>query len=388
MSVFSVCLRILKKNLPLLSIYFVVFVMMSTIITIMFIPSEPGEFGKTKIAMAVFAEEKTPLVEGLKESLAEQAYFVEIEDNRERLQEALFYRRIHYILRIPKGFTESFLQGKSTVLGRTSIPDSTSAIYIDLRIDRYLETLRLYAAAMPDAGTAEKVDFVLSDLAVDTRVEIAGHENRSNSSGVFKFYFNYLAYTIMFTVIFGVSTILIIFNDIDIKRRNLCSPIGSSSISLQCFLACALFSLVNWVALAALSSAFGFDEIVAPSTWLFYLNSLVFTVCVSCLAFLIGNLAKNREVVNAVASIITLGSSFLSGVFVPQEIIGENVLKIASFMPTYWYVRANEKIAGLADLSFHSLSNIAVSMLIQIGFAAAFIVITMVIVKRKQLSSH
>jgi len=388
MSVFNVCLRVLKKNLPTILIYFFVFVMVSTIVTMVFTPSEAGEFGKTKIPVALFAHEQTPLIEGLKESLADQADFIEIEDDREKLQEALFYRRIHYILRIPAGFTDSLLQNDPIALERTSIPGSASAIYIDLRIDKYLETLRLYLAAMPEAGIREKVVFTLSDLSTDTKVEIAGHENRSNGTGILKVYFNFLAYTIMFAVIFGVSAILIVFNNTDIKRRNLCSPIGSNSITLQCYLACALFAILNWAALAALSTAFGFDDITAPSTLLYYVNSFVFTVCVSGLAFLVGNLTKNREVVSAIANVITLGSSFLSGVFVPQEIIGENILRIASFMPAYWYVRANERIAGLTDFGFDNLSDIALSMLIQIGFAAAFIITTLVIVKRRQTTAQ
>ena len=388
MSVFSVCLRVLKKNLPTILIYFFVFVMVSSIITVMTAPSEPGEFEKTKIPMAIFAQENTPLVEGLKESLGQQAYFVETEDNREKLQEALFYRRVHYILRIPAGFTEAFIQGNPIMLERTSIPGSTSAIYIDLRIDRYLETLRLYTAAMPETGIREKVNFVLSDLAVETKVEIAGSENRTNDTGILKYYFNFLAYTIMFAIIFGVSAILLVFNDTDIKRRNLCSPLSSNKISLQCFLACALFALANWVVLAALSAVFGFDEIASPSTWLYLINSLVFTICISGLAFFIGNLTKSREVVSAVANIITLGTSFLSGVFVPQEILGENVLRIASFMPTYWYVRANGRIAGLADLSIQSLSDVFISIAIQLAFGAAFLIAALVIGKRRQVTAE
>jgi len=388
MSVFSVCLRILKKNLPTISIYFIVFVFVSSIITIMTVPSTPGEFGKTKVAIAFFAEENTSLVEGLKESLAQQADFVQIEDNREILQEAMFYRRVHYILRIPYGFTDSFIKGNPIALERTSIPDSTSAIYIDLRIDRYLETLRLYTAAMPEADINEKVAFVLDDLAVDTKVEVAAPENRSNGTSILKYYFNFLAYTIMFAIIFGVSSILLVFNDIDIKRRNLCSPLGSNSISLQCFLASALFAFVNWVALVALSSIFGIDEITAPSTWLYIVNSFVFTICISGLAFLIGSLTKNREVVSAVANITTLGTSFLSGVFVPQEILGENVLRIASFMPTYWYVRANERIAGLINFSIYNLSDIFISLAIQLAFGAAFLIAALVIGKRRRMTAE
>jgi ABC-2 type transport system permease protein len=127
MSVFSVCLRIFKKNLPLLAIYFAVFVMVSTIVTIMSAPSEPGEYGNTRVRMAFFSQEDTPLAEGLKGALARQAYFVDTPDEREKLQEALFYRRVHYILRIPEGFTNAFLQGRPAALERTSIPGSASA---------------------------------------------------------------------------------------------------------------------------------------------------------------------------------------------------------------------------------------------------------------------
>jgi len=192
----------------------------------------------------------------------------------------------------------------------------------------------------------------------------------------------------MFAIIFGVSSILLVFNDIDIKRRNLCSPLGSNSISLQCFLASALFALVNWIALVALSSMFGIDEITAPSTWLYIVNSLVFAICISGLAFLIGSLTKNREVVSAVANITTLGTSFLSGVFVPQEILGENVLRIASFMPTYWYVRANERIAGLIDFSIYNLSDVLISLAIQLAFGAAFLIAALVIGKRRRMTAE
>jgi ABC-2 type transport system permease protein len=384
MSVFKVCLKIFKKNLPVISIYFAIFMVISIIMTIMMRPAETGEFGRTKVDIAFFAGEETPLVAGLREALATQVNFVPLTDDTEKLQEALFYRRVHYILRVPDGFTSSFLQGGPELLQRTSVPDATSAVYIDLRIDRYLEILRLYVNALPELELQEQVAFALDDLSLETEVVLAVPETQFGAQGHLQYYFNFLAYAIIFVIILGMSSVFLTFNSLELKRRNLCSPLSARAISLQCYLACAAFALASWLLMVIISLVFGFREITGPAAWFYILNSLVFTVCIAGLAYLIGNLARSWEVVNAIANIVALGSSFIGGVFVPQELLGENVLKIASFTPTYWYVRANGNIAALTNYDLQTLADFFAALAVQTGFAIAFIVIALVVVKRKQ----
>ncbi len=388
MSVFNVCLKIFRKNLGTISIYFIVFLFVSTIITILASPQQAIGFGQERINMAFMADEETPVTAGLKDALKPMANFIEIEDDAEKLKEALFYRRVHYILRVPEGFSENFLSGQRSALEKTTAPDSASAVYIDIRIDKFLQTLYMYKNALPGLSLDETISFALEDLAQETKVTLASPETNLYALSTLNIFFNFVAYSIMFSIIFGVSAILLAFNDLDRRRRILISPVAASKISFQCYLACVAYSLANWLALVLLSLAFGFSEALRPTTWLYILNSLIFAVSASGLAFLIGNLAKNNEVVSAVANVLTLGSSFISGVFVPQQLLGENVLRIASFFPTYWYVRANGRIAALSDFSLNALSDIAVSMSIQIAFAAAFVVISLVAVKRKQTAAQ
>ena len=388
MSAFKVCLKILQKNLPVISIYFVIFIAISIVMTIMMRPAETGEFGRTKIDIAFFAGEETPLVAGLREALSVQVNFVPLEDETEKLQEALFYRKVQYILRVPDGFTASFLRGEQVpLLQRTSAPDSASAIYIDLRIDRYLEILRLYTSTLPDLELRKQVAFALDDLTIETQVALAAPETEAGTQGRLNLYFNFLAYTLIFAVVLGASSVFLTFNGFELRRRNLCSPLAARAISLQCYLACAAFALAGWLLLVLISLIFGFREISGLATWFYILNSLVFTVCAAGLAFLIGNLAKNREVVDAVANIVALGSSFIGGVFVPQELLGENVLKIASFTPTYWYVRANNAIAALANFNLQTLAGYFAALAVQAGFALAFVIAALVVVKRRQTAS-
>ena len=383
MPVFKVCLKIFKKNIPVISIYFIIFMVISIFMTIMMGPAQSGEFGRTKIDIAFFAGEETPLVTGLREALAAQVNFIPLEDDTEKLQEALFYRKVHYILRVPDGFTASYLRGERALLQRTSVPDAASAIYIDLRIDRYLEILRIYVNTLPELELRDQVAFALDDLSLETDVMLTAPEREPGAGGRLQYYFNFMAYAIIFVIILGVSSVFLTFNSLDLKRRNLCSPLGARAISLQCYLACAVFALAGWLLLVLISLVFGFREITGMAVWFYIINSLVFTACAAGLAYLIGNITRNGEVVNAAANIVALGSSFLGGVFVPQELLGENVLKIASFMPTYWYVRANGSIAALTNFNLQTLADYLAALAVQAGFALAFVIVALVAVKRK-----
>ena len=121
------------------------------------------------------------------------------------------------------------------------------------------------------------------------------------------------------------------------------------------------------------------------NTLYFLLNSIVFTICGSSISYLIGNLIKGRSAISAVCNVVTLGTCFIGGVFVPQAFLNSTVLKIASFTPTYWYVKANSKIAELANFDYSNLSTVFYYLLIEFGFALAFFSIAMVVGKKKRM---
>ena len=39
-----------------------------------------------------------------------------------------------------------------------------------------------------------------------------------------------------------------------------------------------------------------------------------------------------------VSNVLALGMSFLTGVFVPLEFLGEGIIRFAHFLPSYWYI--------------------------------------------------
>ncbi len=386
MPVFSLCLKIFKKNIPMLIIYFGVFIMVSLIMANMTASSQQTGFSETKTNIVLIAGEQTPLVEGLREELSKIANFEDIEPETNSLQDALFFGKISYILRIPAGFTESFMNGDKPVLDTTSVPGSFYNVYVDMRIEQYLNIARLYVNHVPDKDLEILKTLIADDLSKNTMVDIKTAEDNSGNQNNMKYYFNYLPYSFLLVVILGISSVMLTFNNLDIKRRNACAPIEAGRMNLQFILANTLFTLVSWIILVLFCLLFSHKNIPAASTRYFIINSFAFALCASGISFLIGNLVKGREAITALANVVTIGSCFISGVFVPQVLLSESVLRIAGFLPTYWYVKANDRIAELTQFSWQNLTEVANYILIELGFAAAFFIIALVVGKRKRIA--
>ena len=118
---------------------------------------------------------------------------------------------------------------------------------------------------------------------------------------------------------------------------------------------------------------------------LFLLNSLIFSLTALSISFLVSILVKGPGAVSAAANVISLGTSFISGSMVPQELLGNTVLTIGSFTPNYWYVKSNNAIAGMADVTLKNIMPIFYNMLIVIGFAIASLAIALVVSKQKRI---
>ncbi len=384
MQVYKLCMKIYKKNLKIISIYFVVFFFVSFMMMSNISTSQPTTFSDSKRNVAWVGTETSVLIEGLKQSLSQRANLIAFEEDVDLLQDALYFSQVEYVIRIPEGFTNSFEEAFSAKGGTnqeipklivTSVPGSTSKIYLEMAIDQFLGRVGHYRQVLgDDVSMATMVDYAIEDLKFEIPVNTYTGETDTvgGPQQLINYVFNYLSYTLMFVLILGVSTIMIVFNKDELKRRNMCSPIPQKRIHLELFMANGMFSLMTWAALVLFSLAFANKEVWHVNTLIYILNSFVFCISVTSISFLIGTLAKNREAINAIANVFTLGTCFLSGVFVPQMLLGESVLKIASFLPTYWFVLANERIAQSTLLSSEQLKAIFSAMGIELAFGVAF----------------
>jgi len=386
MPVFKLCMKIIKKNLPSMLVYICVFLAILILFATNTTKKPITGFTTEKCKIAFLAEESSPLLDGFKKELAKNAEFVNIEDNTEKLQDALYFRNVEYIIRIPKGFTDSFMKGQNVQIEKTIVPSSASAAFMDMSVNQYFNTARLYVKNMNGITQTQLADHVNQDMDHNTTVQMKS-SSQTTSYNFARNYFNYLAYVLFAVLILGISAIMMVFNNQDLQRRNFCSPIRAGSINMQFMLANFVFSFACWLVMVAFYFVFDEANFYCANTLYLLLNSFVFTFCGACISYLIGNLLKSREAISAVCNVVTLGPCFISGVFVPQELLGDTVLRIASFTPTYWFVKANAQITSLTNFDSASLSSIFSYMLIEFSFGIAFFILSLVVGKRKRMAN-
>ncbi|MFZ5975798.1 MAG: ABC transporter permease [Bacillota bacterium] len=385
MQVFKVFFKVIKKNLPLLSIYMVIFIAISVFMTTSGTNPAATDFTETKSRIAVINHDRdSELVQGLTAFLAQRSEIVQVKDEPEALQDALFFRKAEYILEIPAGFTDAIMSGGKTVLEKTAVPGSTAAMYTDLLIDNYLNTARLYMRNVSGISQAALVEKVDKNLSAEVQVNVQTKANDAAGDSYIASFFNFSAYSILAIFILGVSAFMLVTNKTDLKMRNLCSPLSQNSINMQSFLANMVFAATVCV-IVLLCAFFMFGErLFSTNGLLFGINLFVFMLVALSLSFLLGNVVKNRNAQNAAANTVALGMSFLSGVFVPQYLLGSTVKAIASFLPAYWFVRANDMIGSIASFNRGNLWPIIVCYLIQLGFAALLLALAFIITRQKR----
>lgn len=388
MQVFKVSLKILKRNLPSLLIYLIVFLILSVIFSSVAKQqeSEYTDFETVKSRVAFFPEESTPLTEGFKNELGKSAIFVETKDDYDTIMDALYFRNISYVIRIPKGFTAKIMNGEDVQLEKRTVAGSFSNTYTDLAINNYFNTARLYISQEPNLTQEELASKVSLSLSHTTEITVEKGSISTDTFGYGRFFFNYLAYSLVSILITGTSIVMIVWKNQELYRRTEVSPLKRGTINMGKLMALALFTLMTWLILVItyffLSGKFAFDF----QLLLYVANSFVFAFMALWLSFLIGTLLKSRNAISAASNVLSLGPSFISGVFVPQQMLGQNVLSIAKFTPTYWYVTANNLIDAMKDTSSETIMAIFSNTAVVFGFGMLFLLISMILGRRRQFT--
>lgn len=379
--VLRVYFKVVRRTLPTLMIYILFSLLFSVLFTKFGDVSSAAKFTETKSSVAFVDADNTPLTEGLKKSLSPEADFVNISDKGTALSDALFYHDVQYVLRIPKGFTAQFLSGKAEKLDKTEGENAASGVEMDLVVNRYLNTARLYRKSLPNLTERQLAALAQSSAAKSVPMTYKSSPAAAGANECNFFIYN--CYTMVIMMFFVISTIMMIFGKKDLLNRNLASPYSRTSQNLQLFAGHFLFMLILLACCVALGAALGGPGALGTGFWLLSLNLLCLALACLGLSFLLGNFVKNRGAQNGIANALTLGLSFISGVFVPQNLLSGSLTNVARFTPTYWYVKAANDIGSLSSFNTVSLSPARDAMLIELGFAAVFLAAALALTKQR-----
>ena len=140
MTVFKAYMKIAKKNIWLILMYMGIFIAV-TVMFQAFAGDREQEYTAQSVSVGVITEDRGSAAQSLIRYIGSINEVTELSDDREILQENLFYRNVEYIVRIPDGFMERCILGDEK-LQVTTVPGTYSGYYVERQITNFINLAR------------------------------------------------------------------------------------------------------------------------------------------------------------------------------------------------------------------------------------------------------
>lgn len=379
MTVFKAFLKVLAKNKGTIILYTVILVSFGTIAAG---TTKGTSFKVSKPSVVIVnKDENKSITKSLINYIKSNSKIVKIENNdEEKINDALFYQEVSYVIYIPENYSKDFLAGKDIELDvKKGI--TASSEFEEMMLKRYINVATTYRKSITnEKELIKKIDDTLGKkvkVEMNTKVD-TGSLRKLDS------YYNFASYSFLATLLFIICLVLSSFKEDHVSKRITVSSMDYKKHNRMLLLSNCMYSLLIWLLYVGISIIMVGSIVLTKFGLLYMLNSLVFVIMATSLAFLIGTVVKSKNAINAIVEVIALGSSFLCGAFVPMDYIPDTVLKIAHIIPTYYYASNNELIAKLEKINFETLTPYFKNIAIVLAFGIVFIIVTNVITSKKR----
>lgn len=380
MTIFKGYMKILKNNIGLIMIYLVIFFSVAMALQAAARKEHLEDFQKTSINVAIADQDDSILSHALTDYLKTIHNVSEISSNPAVMQEELYYRNAEYIIQIPENFYETCLvQGNPIAV--TKVPGSYTSFYVDQQINAWLNNVRTYIASGFSREEAAKAALVQS------AAEVFIYQDKSTTAETpgYAYYFRYVPYLFLAVLCYSMGYILLAFQKEDIQKRMQASSVSVHRQNLEGLLAMFTIGTALWL-IAIIGSLIIYQQkLLFSGVFAYYLLNTFLIMLVSLsLSYLLGLFVRNSNMLSGISNIVSLGMCFLSGVFVPMSIMNKKVLKIAQFLPVYWYENINETLSQYHIISGDIAVEIWKSMGIQVIFILTILSMILAVSKHKR----
>lgn len=300
--------------------------------------------------------------------------------NEEKIDDALFYRDVSLVVYIPDGFGEDLLDSKDVSVEYKISGDKGSS-YGKMLVQNYFDSFNIYNNYYDGDELFDRLDNALN---LDVNVEVKSKLDTNSLSRMARF-FNFLNYAILAGCVYSISMILASLKSENVRKRTIVSSYDYKKYNRIVLEACSIVIIGMWLLYMILALIIFKDLFISMNGLWYVINSFVFSLCSLCIGFLIGNITQNKGAISGIVNVVSLGSSFLCGCFVPFEFMPDYVIKIAHIFPTYYFVINNEALKVMDNFSLSSVSPLILNMGIVLIFGVCFVIITNYVSKKKQV---
>ena len=382
MTVFKTFFRIVNKLKPTIILYTALLIIFGAVNmktsdnNINFVNSKPD-------ILIINKDVNKGLTKNLIDYMKKNSNIVKVENNEEKINDALFYREVSYVIYIPKDYRKNVLLGKNPKLDIKKT-DEYDAHLSEMMLKRYIKLQNIYNK---EAGSEDELITLINDnINDDVNVKITSKVDTSKTYNI-AYYFNFASYSILAIIIYIICLVLCSFKEESISKRINISSINYKSHNNKILLASIVFSSIVWLLFVIIGVTIVGDIMFSIRGLISIINSFIFTFCALTLSILISSLTNNKNAISGIVNVIALGSAFLCGAFVPAEYLPSSVINFAHILPAYYYINSNDLLKNIDVINISSMHPIIINMIIIIMFSILFIILNNVVTRKKRKSN-
>lgn len=382
MTVFKTFFRIVNKLKPTIILYTALLIIFGAVNmktsdnNINFVNSKPD-------ILIINQDVNKGLTKNLIDYMKKNSNIVKIENNEEKINDALFYREVSYVIYIPKDYRKNVLLGKNPKLDIKKT-DEYDAHLSEMMLKRYIKLQNIYNK---EAGSEDELITLINDnINDDVNVKITSKVDTSKTYNI-AYYFNFASYSILAIIIYIICLVLCSFKEESISKRINISSINYKSHNNKILLASIVFSSIVWLLFVIIGVTIVGDIMFSIRGLISIINSFIFTFCALTLSILISSITNNKNAISGIVNVIALGSAFLCGAFVPAEYLPSSVLNFAHILPAYYYINSNDLLKNIDVINISSMHPIIINMVIIIIFSILFIILNNIVTRKKRKSN-
>ncbi len=379
MTVFKTFFRIVNKLKPTIILYTALLIIFGAVNmktsdnNINFVNSKPD-------ILIINQDVNKGLTKNLIDYMKKNSNIMKVENNEEKINDALFYREVSYVIYIPKDYRKNVLLGKNPKLDIKKT-DEYDAHLSEMMLKRYIKLQNIYNE---EAGSEDELITLINDnINDDVNVKITSKVDTSKTYNI-AYYFNFASYSILAIIIYIICLVLCSFKEESISKRINISSINYKSHNNKILLASIVFSSIVWLLFVIIGVTIVGDIMFSIRGLISIINSFIFTFCALTLSILISSLTNNKNAISGIVNVIALGSAFLCGAFVPAEYLPSSVLNFAHILPAYYYINSNDLLKNIDVINISSMYSIIINMVIIIMFSILFIILNNVVTRKKR----
>lgn len=325
-------------------------------------------------------DQKSVLTNNLISYLSENSKVVDIENDEEKINDALFYRDVSYVVYIPKNYTNDVLKGMNPTINIKSTNDYTSSLE-EMMLTDYLNLQNTYLKLTTDQ--AKLTNYINDTLKDKSEVVLTSKVDTKSLSKVSR-YFNFASYSILAVVIFIITLVLTSFKEKTVNKRIVVSSMNYKKHSGLILKSSLLYALIVWVLFSLLAIILLGKSLLNIRGLLLFLNTLIFTLQALTFALLISSLVNNKDAIGGIVNVVALGSAFLCGAFIPSMYLPEKVVSISHIFPAYYYNNSNDLVTSLEVINLTTLKPFIANIMMMLVFMLVFIVLNNFVIKNKR----